>query len=191
MNMIKDNYTTRQVGRICHVTVSAVINWIDDGVLHAFKTIGGHRRVLRKDLIDFLTKHNFPMPPELGFSGEKKILIIDDDKRFLKSFIAVLKKKIHRCEIHTASDGFEAGRAFTRIKPDLVLLNLKLRGIDGFRVCKLIRKIDNKSIIIAITGYASDESRKKALSAGANYYFPKPINIEKLLDTIIVLCHKI
>ncbi len=189
--MIKDNYTTRQVGKICHVTVSAVINWIDSGVLHAFKTIGGHRRVLRKDLIDFLTKHNFPIPVELEFSGEKKILIIDDDKRFLKSFIALLKKRIGKCEIHTASDGFEAGRAFTRIKPDLILLDLKLPGIDGFRVCKLIRKYDNKSIIIAITGYNSDESRRKALSAGANYYFAKPANIDELLDTVKDLCGKI
>ncbi len=88
--MIKDNYTTRQVGRICHVTVSAVINWIDNGVLHAFKTIGGHRRVLRKDLIDFLLKHNFPMPAELELSGEKKyslLMMIKAEKQKTVDFL--------------------------------------------------------------------------------------------------------
>ncbi len=189
--MIKDNYTTRQVGRICHVTVTAVINWINSGVLQAFKTIGGHRRVLRKDLIDFLINHKFPIPAELEFSEEKQILIIDDDKKFLQSIITLLKKEIGKCKIHTASDGFEAGRAFTKIKPYLIFLNLKLQGIDGFKICKLIRKYENKSIIITMDSSSSDENKRKALSAGANHHFTKPPNVEELLNTVKKLYGKI
>ncbi len=66
----------------------------------------------------------------------------------------------------------------------MVFLDFKLPGIDGFKVCKLIRKYENKSIIIVITDYDSDESRRKALSAGANYYFAKSANIEESLDTV-------
>ncbi len=82
--------------------------------------------------------------------------------------------------IFTASDGFEAGHQVTKLKPDLVLLDIKLPGIDGFKVCKLIKKYDSNIKIIAITGHPSEKIRKKILQSGAHYYLKKPIGFEDL-----------
>ena len=55
--MIKDVLTTHEVARYCHVTLTTIVNWIEDGSLRAYKTKGGHRRVKKDDLVDFLEKH--------------------------------------------------------------------------------------------------------------------------------------
>ncbi len=177
-------FTTRQVGHICNVTFTTIIDWIEKGQLKAHKTLGGHRRVLKKDLINFLKKNNFPIPEELEYEDLKKLLIVDDDPKILNSLSTVLKKKNDIFKIYTAVDGFEAGQKVVKYKPDIVLLDLKLPGIDGFRVCQLIKKHDNKIKIIAITGYYSEITKKKIFSAGANCFFKKPIDLEELLKAI-------
>ena len=70
----------------------------------------------------------------------------------------------------------------------MIILDIKLPGIDGFRVCKLIRKYGSKAIIIAITGYHTEENRKKILSAGADYYFKKPLDMQELMNTVKKAC---
>ena len=182
--MRQPSFTTRQVGYICHVTLPTIIDWVDRGLLPAFKTIGGHRRILKNDLVTFLKKNKFPIPDELAQLDSIKILIVDDDQKVLKSISEVLKKKGNNYKVYTAADGFEAGQSVNRLKPDIVLLDLKLPGMDGFRVCQLIRKHDKKTKVIAMSGYGSEKNRKKILSTGANYFLTKPINIDKLLKTI-------
>lgn len=182
--MINASYTTRQISHICHVTVPTVAHWVDNGDLKAFKTLGGHRRVLLTNLIIFLEKFDFPVPKELLTAKEERILIIDDDPKILKSLSNIIKKSNKNYKIFTASNGFEAGQSISRIKPDLVILDLMLPGIDGFEVCKLIRQYEKKIKIIAITGFDTKENRSKIIAAGANFYYKKPLNNQKLLKTI-------
>ncbi|MBI4056832.1 MAG: response regulator, partial [Elusimicrobia bacterium] len=66
--------------------------------------------------------------------------------------------------------------------PSLVLLDLKIPGIDGLRVCQMIRKDENlkKIKILAISGNAVEEARKQILAAGANDFLAKPFGIDEL-----------
>ncbi|MCB4792421.1 MAG: response regulator [Elusimicrobia bacterium] len=57
--------TTYQVSRYCGVTLTTVTNWIEHGLIPAYKTPGGHRRVKKDDLIEFLKNYNMPIPDEL------------------------------------------------------------------------------------------------------------------------------
>ena len=61
-------FTTHQIGKICGVTMQTVIDWEKQGKLTAYKTLGGHRRVKKEDLISFLKKNKFPIPDELANS---------------------------------------------------------------------------------------------------------------------------
>src|SRR4051812_44254619 len=58
-------YTTHEIAGFCHVSMLAVVKWIDQGKLLGFKTPGGHRRVKRDDLLAFLQHYGFPLPPFL------------------------------------------------------------------------------------------------------------------------------
>ncbi len=186
--MKKESYTTTQIGEICQVTVTTVIVWIDKGMLTAFKTIGGHRRVWKSVLFEFLKKNDLPIPDELEYLGIKKVLIIDDDEKVVKSLKKIIQHKNNRCKIYTALDGFQAGHYVNKLRPDCIILDVKLPGIDGIEVCKFIRKSELKPIIIAISGYATKEEEKKILSAGADYFLNKPINMDEMMDILRKLC---
>ena len=79
----KTIYTTHDVSRILQVNPRSVINWIDQDLLPAYRTPGGHRRIRREDLLSFLRKHQIPIPPIL-LDGKFKILIVDDDENIVE-----------------------------------------------------------------------------------------------------------
>jgi len=176
-------YTTFYISKICDVYPTTVANWIDEGKLKAFTTPGGHRRVSADDLKEFLKKYNMPVPEKLFSNGKKKVLAVDDDKAVLKVIRRILAKD-KNYEMYSAVDGFQAGNLFSEIKPALVILDIKLPGIDGFEVCRQIREKDKNVKIIAITGYDSEETRKKILACGADAYLPKPFEVKVLIETV-------
>ncbi len=186
MKNVAKTYTTFYIGKICGVYPTTVANWIDDGKLKAFTTPGGHRRVGAKVLKEFLEKYNVPLSDELAFEDRKKVLVVDDDNAVIKVILRILAKD-KNYEVHSASDGFQAGNLFGEIKPALVILDIKLPGIDGFEVCRMIRKKNKNVKIIAITGYDSEETRKKIIASGADVYLPKPFKAEELLTKVRAL----
>ena len=115
----------------------------------------------------------------------KKILIVDDDPESVELIIGYLMKlgKDHECAV--ARDGFEAGRKITDFKHGLVILDVKLPGLNGYQVCENLKKDEaTKSIrIMAVTAYASPEDRHRMLSLGADAYLSKPLNNEQFIKT--------
>lgn len=177
-------HTTFAISRICGVYPTTVANWVNKGILKAFATPGGHRRVTENDLIKFLKSHKIPVPDELVHSVRKKILIVDDNpdvRKAIKDVISTQKKKY---EIFTAGDGFEAGLAVEKKKPHLVILDLLLPGIDGFGVCRIIKKHNKKIKILAITGHNTPEVKNEIMEAGADAYLGKAFDTAMLLMTI-------
>src|SRR4051794_24758012 len=75
-------FTTHDISRMLQVDPSTVSKWIDRGVLIAFRTPGGHRRVRSGDLRSFLLAHQMPVPEELG-SDVIRLLVVDDEKQVL------------------------------------------------------------------------------------------------------------
>jgi DNA-binding response OmpR family regulator len=75
-----------------------------------------------------------------------------------------------------ASDGFEAGRLVATFRPDIVLLDLKMPGLDGFQICRTIKADPDTSrtVVIAMTGYFSPETETRILECGAVRCFAKP-----------------
>jgi len=182
----KKIFTTYEVSRYCSVDLSTVINWIDQGRLLAYKTPGGHRRVRREDLVHFLKEYRMPVPGDLVKRQKSRILIVDDERAVVDLVVRAIGKLKKKCEVDTAFDGFEAGRKLITFEPDLVILDLMLPGIDGFKVCKNI-KMDKRTKhikVLAITGFDTPENRKKILSVGANDYLPKPLEVNDLLARI-------
>ncbi len=185
--MIKKNYTTFNIAKMLNVYSSTVARWIDERKLKAFVTPGGHRRVNGRDLYVFLKKHNMPIPAELTYSDKKKILVVDDNLEVLNSIVKILETKKKKYKIFTATDGFQAGYATRQYNPDLLILDIVLPGIDGFKVCELIRKQNKVVKILAITGYPSQENKKKILEVGADAYLPKPFKKKEMMENIELL----
>jgi len=182
-------YSTFDIARMLEVVPGTVANWVDGGKLKAFITLGKHRRISQENLLTFLKKNSMPVPELLErTSAKKKILVVEDDEKFLRLIIKALKT-LKNYEIFKATDGFQAGQMMESRRPDLVVLDIMLPDVNGFKVCELI-KARNKNIkVIAITGYDSDDVKRKILSAGADVYLIKPFqfgtlfgHMESLLD---------
>ena len=119
-----------------------------------------------------------PIPPETPLRDETPVLLIAEDTDSNYLLLSLLLKKEY--EIHRARDGREAVRLFRELSPDLILMDVKMPEMDGLEATRAIRKENQTIPIIAITAFAYDKDRQRALSAGCNDYLSKPISADEL-----------
>lgn len=174
----KSVFTTFETAKLCHVSPLSIINWVNAGRLPAFRTPGGHRRIRREDLVRFMRDNGIPLADELREgSGRPKILVVDDEASIREVLSEHLTTRATTYEVLTAADGFEAGRLIATFRPDIVLLDLKMPGLDGFHVCRTIKADPETSntVVIAMTGYHTPETESRILECGAMRCFAKPV----------------
>lgn len=178
----KDFYTTYEARDKLFVSHSTVIEWIKAGKLKAVKTLGGHRRIPKEELEKFVRKNNMTIEP--GEKNNNKILIVDDDHTICVGLKEMLEAKGFSVEI--ASDGFEAGVMAIQSMPALIILDLKMRGLDGFSACKLLKANPHLRHIriLVLTGYPSKENLDHIMRLGADQCLAKPVDQAKLLKAI-------
>jgi excisionase family DNA binding protein len=173
----KTIYTTHEVSRLLHVNPRSVINWIEQNLLPSYRTPGGHRRIRREDLLAFLRKHQIPTPASL-VEGKFSVLIVDDEDEIV-NIVKTYFERQSGYEVSSASDGITALIEVGRVKPDLLILDIMIPGVDGVEVCRRIKAgTANKTAIIAVSGMA--DSEKKILEAGADAFMSKPVDLDKL-----------
>ncbi len=114
----------------------------------------------------------------------KKILVVEDNETNMYLINFILEKNGY--EVIQAKTGEEGVELAIKEKPDLILMDIQLPGIDGLEATKRIRKskANSKIPIIAITSYAMVGDRAKALAAGCTGYIQKPINPDTFLAEI-------
>lgn len=188
--MENDFYTIPQAAHICAVCRTTMWRWVKSGKLESFLTPGGRHKIRKEDLKAFI-KARMQHLPIAESSQKNKILIVDDDPAVQKLLSKMLSHNGYR--IALASDGFEAGIKTVQFKPDLMILDLVMPGMDGFEVCKHIKENPNTSHIkvLAYTGYDTKAYRDRIMQAGADGYMAKPVSkstilnhIKDLLDTL-------
>ncbi len=183
--MAKDVFSTFKAADYCNSSDSSIKRFINSGKLKAYKTPGGHYRILKDDLLSFMKENYIPIPEKREIV-RKKILVVDDDEQVREGMAKHLRLNGHNFDVTTAEDGFEAGILFTQFVPDLIVLYLMMPHTDGFNVCKKINSnpmIKNTKILV-ITGYANEKNVKKAYECGADKVLAKPIEKEELLNEI-------
>ncbi|MFC1585893.1 response regulator [Fibrobacterota bacterium] len=107
-----------------------------------------------------------------------KILIIDDERLIRENLKKLLALEDH--EIYTASDGKEGVSQYDEVKPQVVLLDIKMPNMDGIEALKKIKENRHKAEVIMITGHGGVESAIQALQSGAFGYIQKPIDFDAL-----------
>ena len=183
-------FSALEVANICGVVNQTAINWIKNQHLKAFTTPGGQYRVYGEDLFNFLEERNMRIPDELVNMLEDqqrlKVLIIDDEVELNNMIQGFITRKIENCEISQAFDGFEAGKLLFETKPNLIILDIGLPGINGFKLCKTIRQetIFDKAHIISLSGLNNPLDAERIIKEGANSFFAKPLDFGLLMSDI-------
>lgn len=116
---------------------------------------------------------------------KEKLLIIDDDKTLLKTLDKLLKKEGYQV---TTTDN--SSDALDRVKGeffDLIILDIRMPGMNGVSLLEKIRKIQKgrpESMVIIITGYASEDVPIKAIKLGVDDYIMKPFELDEFLYSV-------
>jgi len=183
---MEDILTVFQASKYCNVSPRTIINWIEAGHIEAYKTVGGHRRIKKSDLQNFMRKQGIPIPEKEITSERKRILIVDDDPIIVETIVQALEEEHYDYEIISASDGFEAGLQVNHFKPHLLILDIMMPDIKGYDVCKKIKSNEEtKDIkIIVLSAYLDEEKFKKMKEYGADLCFSKPVPLPQLKEEV-------
>ncbi len=178
----KPYLTAKEVASLLMVSTNSIRVWTDKGLIKAETTLGGHRRFPRGEIERLLARHN-------GTAGPARlpvVLIIDDERDLAETLAEGLRQMTPGLKVDTAHDGFEGGFKASSLRPDVILLDLMMPGIDGFEVCRLLkREAATRHIrIVAMTGYPSDENVRNILAAGAERCLAKPLRLPALCDVL-------
>jgi len=120
-------------------------------------------------------------PPPNMDSSAKKVLIIDDEQEICEMLYSFLIP--HNYKVFLAFNGQMGLEYFEEIKPDIVLLDLKMPDIDGLEVLKIIRKVSNTPVVV-ITGHPQDVSDIHLADLKIEGYIEKPISLKAVLNTL-------
>ena len=113
--------------------------------------------------------------------SKQKILIVDDDNNIAELIALYLTKECFETKI--VNDGEEALREFASFRPDLIILDLMLPGVDGFEICRQIRSQKNTPIIM-VSAKKDDIDKIRGLGLGADDYMTKPFSPSELVARV-------
>ncbi|MBC2705797.1 response regulator [Desulfobacula sp.] len=109
-----------------------------------------------------------------------KIMLVDDEERFLKTTKKLIEKKGY--EVLTAQDGEEALGKLKSQNVHVVILDVKMPGMDGNETLKAIKTLYPLVEVIMLTGHATVDSAIDGLKSGANDYLMKPADIDEIVE---------
>jgi len=108
-----------------------------------------------------------------------KVLVADDDRAIRESLTTALE--LNGYQVSACADGVEALAAFRADRPDVLVLDVMMPGVDGLGVCQVLRAEGDPIPILMLTARVETADRVAGLDAGADDYVPKPYDIEEVL----------
>ncbi|MBU6400487.1 MAG: sigma-54 dependent transcriptional regulator [Verrucomicrobia bacterium] len=111
-----------------------------------------------------------------------KLLLVDDEADVQYSFRRILDSP--EIELTTVASGEEALKVIPRLKPDLVIMDVRLGGITGLEALRRLRQLDAKLLVIMMTAYGTTQTAIEAMKLGAYDYLLKPFDVPKLKQIV-------
>jgi CheY-like chemotaxis protein len=114
----------------------------------------------------------------------RRILLADDNRDALDSLAELLVMAGH--ETHKAGDGVQALEAAARLRPDVILLDIGMPGMDGYEVARRIRAESwgREPTLVALTGWGQDNDRRRSSEAGFDAHWVKPLELNRLWNLL-------
>jgi excisionase family DNA binding protein len=179
-------YSTRDAAERLGVSIKTAQSWVETGVLQAWKTPGGHRRIHR-DSVDALLRERAKTPrtpaqSKRGFT----ILAVDDDPQMLKLYELNIGYWGLPIRLLTAANGFQGLLNIGEEMPQLLITDLNMPGMDGFRMLRSIRTIRTYDAmhIVIVTGLSAAEIRDQGGLPDDIALFSKPVAFDRLKQRV-------
>lgn len=185
--------STKEAASLLGVSHRTVQLWVESGVLQAWKTAGGHRRILLSSVHRLVAQRNqavsanapVPAAPAPQALAGRRIVMADDDATLLRLYELEISGWGLDAELIKARDGFDALIRIGEARPDLLISDLNMPGMDGFRMVRTLRADPRygKMAIVVISGL----DRATIASMGLPEDIPvfsKPVRFAELRKTV-------
>lgn len=192
----EDVLSTREAAERLGVALRTVQLWVEGGVLPAWKTAGGHRRISRVAVERLLEERRAalagggePVAGDTGgaAAGRIQVLLVEDEPQQRELLGMVIRGWGLPIDLRSASDGFDALLQIGRDCPDLLVTDLRMPGMDGFRMVAALRGVgqgyDGMDIVVVTAMSASDIAARGGLPPDVRV-FEKPVRYE-LLEQLV------
>lgn len=165
-SMVPETCSTTEAAQRLGMAVRSVQLMVDRGELQAWKTPGGHRRILRASVDAWLSSRGgapgvpAAAAPAVPAKRPLTLLLIEDSVHFQNLISMIVKRELPQAELHVASDGIAGLAMAGRLEPDLLLIDILLPGIDGAALITSLRSHPQfaRSRLIVVT--ALDEAQR-------------------------------
>jgi DNA-binding NarL/FixJ family response regulator len=115
----------------------------------------------------------------------KRVLIVDDSKQVRERLISLLSEYPQVLIVGQAGNGKEALDALDDQKPDTVVLDIRLPGRSGIQLLREIKATHPEIAVIMLTNYDFEQYRKQCMQFGADYFFNKTLEFEKVVNVLV------
>lgn len=182
MNSFTENTeycSTTQAAKLLGISVGTVQQLVENGKLQAWKTTGGHRRILLQSVEALLASPAAEgVPLQQQNHQAFSLYIVEDDTVLLKSYQKLIEKTQLPAHLELFDNGLDAMLKIGSTFPDVLILDLEVPFIDGFEMLNRLRKIHvNKTKhILVITGLTEAELNQKNLGSDGITLLKKPVN---------------
>jgi excisionase family DNA binding protein len=184
--------TTRQAGEALGVAVRTVQLWVESGILPAWRTAGGHRRIARSAVEKLMAERaqviaQPTVKHEVSADAKRplKLLVVEDDPDLLRLFTLMVEGWDFPVELTTAANGFEGLVRIGQIRPDMVVTDLNMPGMDGFQMVRSLKRPDSgfdDLNIVAVSALGAGDIRDRGGLPEGVAVFQKPVPFSELQD---------
>ena len=189
-----DYCSTKEAAAVLGVSHRTVQLWVENGTLQAWRTAGGHRRITLESVNRLVDGRRAAIgggaaqssaPAAAATSGKPRVLVVDDDPLMLRLYELEMAGWGLDMDLIKAHNGFEALIRIGERRPDLLVSDLNMPGMDGFRMIRTLRE-DRGTVgmnVIVVSGL--DRATIKAMGLPSDIpVFPKPVPFNELRSAV-------
>lgn len=186
---MRDFLTTREAAELLGVALRTVQLWVEAGKLSAWKTAGGHRRITRTSVDALLSEQASARditPPAVDTGHPFRVLVVEDDAMMREIMVTMIRSWNLPLTVNAAEDGFAALVYIGETQPDLLLTDLVMPGMDGYRMIRHLRAMPESRLIeiIAITSHDAKTVAEGGLLPPDVPVITKPLSFTELRSLI-------
>ena len=165
MDLDKEVFTTFETADICNANITSIKNWIDRGELDAFQTPGGHYRIERETLENFLDRHGMPNP--FAEHRQKRILMVDPTDELVDE---IEKRWGGEYDCDITRDPVDALLRIGQWKPDVAVVDCRIEELDIGDLCRRVGEHSELQLVDLVVVVDGDDAEASNLrDAGADY----------------------
>lgn len=194
--------TTREAADLLGISVRTAQLWCEAGLLYAWKTSGGHRRIMRESIDRLLRiadvvvpgrgmwhppSTRLFLPPNYGWQEVNAadgfhILVVEDDEALRRLYSFRLKRWSIRPTVDTAANSYEALARLAKKRPDMMILDLNMPGLNGFHLLRSLSETGTPAamVTVVVSGLSPGEIERQGGLPGGVPIFSKPVPFKEL-----------